>query len=132
MQFVAAVGHQQRHPFAMDRPQEGRRGGQCVRVRPVDVLEHDEHRRPCGEARQQVEQRIMDASLYPAVLGGCGITGPQLRHQPTQVDRGRARERHRLGPADVANPGSQELREWTEGQAALTDVHAATDEHLPA
>jgi hypothetical protein len=89
VQLVGPVANGQRHPT---RPQgAGQEGDQVPggAVGPVQVLQHQQHRRPLGQAHQHGPHGVEHLQLVQVVAGGPGRLDPG--QEPAQAGRGHGR-----------------------------------------
>ena len=89
VQVIGAVGADDRHPLGAQDPAEEREQVTGGRVRPVQVLEHQQDRGRGGQLGQQSQHRAEHLLPGHAGLIAAGRSGgPALRQQPAEQRTG--------------------------------------------
>ena len=129
MELVRAVGGDHEHRLVGHRggeeAQERARGG----VRPVEILDDEQHRRLARQPVQDGEQRLEHARLVVAAVPRRALAEPGQQRRELRPHRRRQRLQHRIGVAHERAHGRDERRV---GQLALAQLDAVAAQHARA
>ena len=126
VQLVGPVGGDDEHALAREAAGEERERRARRAGRPVQVLDHEQHRALAAERVQQRQQALEQARL-PGVAGAGHVVVPAAQSRQQRRD-GRA---HVVGERGVPGAGERAQRgdERQVGQLALAEVDAVAGEH---
>jgi hypothetical protein len=93
----------------------------------VQVLDHQQHRRPFGEARQHRPHGVEHLQLGQVLTGGPGRLDPG--QEPAEAGRGHGRAGQQPGLLRVVGEPPQRVHHGQIGQADVAQLDAAAGEH---
>ena len=127
-----AVCGEDQQPSRVRRPRQVAQQQQRRPVGPLDVVEHEQHRRRAGQLGQEPDDRLEQAVALGLRLvlrrrRKIGRAAPQLRDQPRELGAVLARVRPQVGQRRVQGPVPQRLEERLVGDHGL--ARRAAREH---
>ena len=137
MELVGAIGRDQDDALAPETASDEREQVPRRAVRPVDVLDDEDHRLALAETVEQDEEAIEQAGLGPfgrRLGGGLSATAGQLGDEPAELARRRVDQAVEDGRVRQPEEASKRLGDRRERQAFLrtqADAPAIEDEAAP-
>jgi hypothetical protein len=137
MQLVAAVGAHEQQALVAQPAQQRRKELERGAVRPVDVLDREDHGRPGRQPVQQRPQQSEEARLRQRLAGGRQVlkvrarrlARAQLGQQPGQIAVGRADELLEGGGLELAGESAQRRGDRGVGELPRAEGRAVAAHH---